>query len=80
MTEFRNPGAQDILIAVAGGLKSFPEAINAAFPETTMQTCIFHLVHHSLTFVRREQCVSRCFLIFLAWKDHKAVSAKLRDI
>ena len=40
MNELRNLGVQDILIAVVDGLKGFPEAITAAFPETTVQTCI----------------------------------------
>ena len=40
MNELRNRGVQDILIAVVDGLKGFPEAITAAFPETTVQTCI----------------------------------------
>ncbi|EDT42881.1 transposase mutator type [Burkholderia ambifaria MEX-5] len=37
-------GVQDILIAVVDGLKGFPEAINSVFPETTVQTCIVHLI------------------------------------
>ena len=66
MTELKNRGVQDILIAVVDGLKGFPEAITAAFPETTVQTCIVHLVRHSLN--------------FCSWKDRKAVAADLREI
>jgi putative transposase len=66
MNELRNRGVQDILIAVVDGLKGFPEAINAAFPETTVQTCIVHLVRHSLN--------------FCSWKDRKAVAARLREV
>jgi transposase-like protein len=66
MTELRNRGLQDILIAVVDGLKGFPEAINSAFPETTVQTCIVHLVRHSLN--------------FCSWKDRKAVAARLRGV
>jgi putative transposase len=66
MNELRNRGVQDILIAVVDGLKGFPEAIAAAFPETTVQTCIVHLVRHSLN--------------FCSWKDRKAVAAKLREV
>ena len=66
MTELRNRGVQDILIAVVDGLKGFPEAITAAFPETTVQTCVVHLVRHSLN--------------FCSWKDRKAVAAKLREV
>src|SRR6056297_1143270 len=42
MTELRNRGVEDILIAVVDGLKGFPDAINSAFPETTVQTCVRH--------------------------------------
>lgn len=66
MNELRNRGVQDILIAVVDGLKGFPDAIHAAFPETTVQTCIVHLVRHSLN--------------FCSWKDRKAVAAKLREV
>lgn len=51
MNELKNRGVEDILIAVVDGLKGFPEAINAAFPKTTVQTCIVHLLRHSLSFV-----------------------------
>ena len=43
MNELKNRGVEDILIAVVDGLKGFPEAILAVFPETTVQTCIVHL-------------------------------------
>ena len=66
MTELKNRGVQDVLIAVVDGLKGFPEAITAAFPEATVQTCIVHLVRHSLN--------------FCAWKDRKVVATDLRRI
>ena len=66
MNELRNRGVQDVLIAVVDGLKGFPEAITAAFPDAMVQTCIVHLVRHSLN--------------FCAWKDRKAVAADLRRI
>ena len=66
MTELKNRGMQDILIAVVDGLKGFPDAITAAFPEATVQTCIVHLVRHSLN--------------FCAWKDRKYVAVDLRRI
>ena len=44
MTELRNRGTQDILIAVVDGLKGFPEAITSVFPQTVVQTCIVHLI------------------------------------
>ena len=51
VNELRNRGAADILIAVVDGLKGFPAAIHAAFPQTQVQTCIVHLLRHSLSFV-----------------------------
>src|SRR4051794_15731211 len=66
MNELRNRGVEDILLAVVDGLKGFPEAITAVFPETVVQTCIVHLLRQSLAFVSH--------------KDRKAVAAALRDI
>jgi putative transposase len=57
---------QDILIAVVDGLKGFPEAINATFPETVVQTCIVHLIRHSMNFA--------------SWKDRKHVAKALRQV
>jgi len=51
MNELKNRGVDDILIAVVDGLKGFPETINTAFPKTRVQTCIVHLLRHSLKFV-----------------------------
>ena len=66
VNELKNRGAQDILIAVVDGLKGFPEAINAVFPKTVVQTCIVHLIRHSLDFA--------------AWKDRKIVAQALRPV
>jgi putative transposase len=66
MNELRNRGVEDVLIAVVDGLKGFPEAILAVFPEATVQTCIVHLLRHSLAFV--------------SYKDRKAVAAALKEI
>jgi putative transposase len=66
MTELRNRGVEDVLIAVVDGLKGFPEAILAVFPDAMVQTCIVHLLRHSLEFV--------------AYKDRRAVAAALKDI
>jgi putative transposase len=60
MNNPRNRGVEDILIAVVDGLKCFPGAINTAFPDTTVQTCIVNLVRHSLN--------------FCGWKDRKNVA------
>ena len=60
MTEIKNRGVGDVFIAVVDGLKGFPEAINAVFPETSVQTCIVHMIRHSLNYV--------------PWNDRKAVA------
>lgn len=66
MNELKNRGLQDVLIAVVDGLKGFTDAITAVFPEAMVQTCIVHLVRHSLN--------------FCSWKDRKIVAADLRRI
>ena len=66
MTEIKNRGVGDVFIAVVDGLKGFPEAINAVFPETSVQTCIVHMIRHSLNYV--------------PWNDRKAVVADLKSI
>jgi len=55
LTELKQRGVQDILITCVDGLKGFPEAIEAVFPATTVQTCIVHLIRHSLKYVPRRQ-------------------------
>ena len=66
MNELKNRGVEDVLIAVVDGLKGFADAIRAVFPEATVQTCIVHLMRHSLDFV--------------SYKDRKVVAAALKDI
>src|SRR4249920_1899648 len=66
MNELKNRGVEDVLIAVVDGLKGFPEAITAVFPQATVQTCIVHLLRHSLDFV--------------SWQDRKPVAAALKGI
>ena len=66
MNELKNRGLQEVLIAVVDGLKGLPDAITAAFPQAMVQTCIVHLLRHSLN--------------FCSWKDRKAVAADLRRI
>jgi transposase-like protein len=66
MNELRNRGVADVLIAVVDGLKGFPEAITAVFPEAMVQTCIVHLIRNSLAFV--------------SWKDRKALLPSIKAI
>jgi putative transposase len=66
MNELRNRGVADVLIAIVDGLKGFPEAINAVFPEAQIQTCVVHLIRHSLAFA--------------SWKERREVAAALKPI
>lgn len=66
MNELKNRGLNDILIAVVDGLKGFPETINTVFPQARVQTCIVHLMRHSLNFV--------------SYKERKQVAAALQEI
>lgn len=66
LTELQNRGVKDILIACVDGLKGFPDAINAAFPDTQIQLCIVHMVRNSMKFV--------------PWKDYKGVTRDLKQI
>jgi putative transposase len=55
LSELKQRGISDILICCVDGLKGFPEAIEAIFPNTTVQTCIVHLLRHSLKYVPRRE-------------------------
>ena len=66
MTELRNRGVQDILIAVVDGLKGFPEAITSVFPQTVVQTCIVHLIRFSMHVA--------------SWKERRLIGAALKPI
>ena len=55
LSELKTRGVRDILICCVDGLKGFPEAIEAVFPATTVQTCIVHLIRQSLRYVPRRQ-------------------------
>lgn len=64
--ELKNRGLQDILIAVVDGLRGFPEAIEAVYPEAQIQTCIVHLIRNSLNLA--------------SWKDRKNLAAALKPV
>ncbi|MRR56562.1 MAG: IS256 family transposase [Deltaproteobacteria bacterium] len=66
VTELKNRGVKDIFIACVDGLKGFPEAIEAVFPQTQIQLCIVHMVRHSLNYV--------------SWKQRKEAAADLKTI
>jgi transposase-like protein len=64
--ELKNRGLDDILLAVVDGLRGFPEAIEAVYPQAHIQTCIVHLIRNSLNLA--------------SWKDRKALAAALKPI
>jgi putative transposase len=66
LTELKNRGVTDILIAAIDGLAGFPDAIESVYPKTQIQLCIVHMVRGSLRFV--------------SWKERKQVSRDLRAI
>lgn len=66
LTEMRNRGLRDVLLACTDGLKGFPEAIESVFPQAEVQLCIVHMTRGSLNFVN--------------WKERRAVAADLRKI
>jgi len=65
-TDLRARGCEDILIAVTDGLKGLPESLDVAFPKTTLQTCIVHLIRQSLEYA--------------SWRDRRALAAALKTI
>jgi putative transposase len=66
LTELKNRGMEDIFILCADGLKGLPESVETAFPKTTFQTCIVHMMRHSLNYV--------------PYTDKKAVASDLKKI
>ena len=66
MTELKNRGVADILIACIDGLKGLPEAINAVYPQTHIQLCIVHMIRNSTKFV--------------SYKERKTICADLKRI
>jgi putative transposase len=55
LSELKQRGVSDILICCVDGLNGFPEAIEAIFPETVVQTCLVHLIRHSLKYLPRRE-------------------------
>ena len=66
LTDLQNRGVQHMLITCVDGLKGFPDAINATYPDAKIQLCIVHMVRNSLKFV--------------PWKDYKELTADLKRI
>lgn len=66
LQNLKNRGMKDAFVICTDGLKGFPEAIEAVFPSTLVQTCIVHLIRASLSFVN--------------WKERKAMASDLKPI
>jgi putative transposase len=66
LTDLKNRGVQDIFIACVDGLKGFPQAIEAVFPQAAVQLCIVHLTRASLNYV--------------SWRERKDVATDLKTI
>jgi putative transposase len=65
-TELRNRGVRDVLIACCDGLTGLPDAIEAVWPHTTVQTCVVHLIRAAMKFV--------------SYKDRRAMAAALKEV
>ena len=66
LTDIKNRGTEDILIACMDGLTGFPDAVKAVFPDTHIQHCIVHMIRNSTKFV--------------SYKDLKAVCKDLKEV
>src|SRR5215831_2257140 len=66
LTELKNRGVRDVLIVCIDGLRGFPQAVEAVYPEAKVQLCIVHLVRASLNYV--------------SWKERKQVAGDLKGI
>ena len=66
LTDIKNRGTEDILIACMDGLTGFPDAVKAVFPNTHIQHCIVHMIRNSTKFV--------------SYKDLKAVCRDLKEV
>ena len=66
LTELRNRGVKDVFLVCVDGLKGFPQAIEAVYPEAQVQLCIVHMIRASLRYV--------------TWQDRKQVVAELKPV
>ena len=79
LADLKQRGVRDILIGCVDGLKGFPEAIEAIFPKTVVQTCVVHLIRHSLKYVprREREQVARDLKPIYTASDADAAQAEL---
>lgn len=66
LTELRNRGVTDVLIACCDGLTGFGDAIEAVWPQATVQTCVVHLIRNSIRFT--------------AWNDRRQIVKDLKAV
>ncbi len=66
LTELKNRGVSDVLVACCDGLTGFGDAIESVWPQATVQTCVVHLIRNSIK--------------YCSWKDRKAVTKALKPI
>ena len=66
LTQLRNRGLRDILIACCDGLTGLPEAITCVFPDTVVQTCVVHVIRNAMRFV--------------SYQDRKKIAKSMRTI
>jgi putative transposase len=66
LTDLRNRGVRDVLIACCDGLTGLPDAIGAVFPDTVVQTCVVHVIRNAMRFV--------------SYGDRKKLAKAMRDI
>ena len=66
LSDLRNRGVKDILIACCDGLTGLPDAIRSIFPDTVVQTCVVHVIRNAMRFV--------------SYKDRKPLAKAMREI
>ena len=66
LNDLRQRGVTDVLIACVDGLTGLPDAIEAVFPQTWVQTCIVHQIRSSMRYV--------------SYSDRRKVAAALKPI
>lgn len=66
LTELKNRGVTDVIFVCCDGLKGLPDAIEATWPQASVQTCVVHLIRASIR--------------YCSWKDRKAITKALRPI
>ena len=66
LTELKNRGVADVIFCCCDGLKGLPDAIEATWPQASVQTCVVHLIRASIR--------------YCSWKDRKTITKALRPI